>query len=131
MQEVRGIETFRREGQGEGAARLAADEAAESDPCCQRVRNGDVLPGQIDSSDLTAVFMGEIPGRPAQPAADIQKPHSAVDAELAGEFHRRRPPPDVKLIHRGEVGQCKAVHILARGRERIQNRLLQRTVRIV
>lgn len=75
--------------------------------------------------------MGEIAGSRAQPAADIQKAHSAVDAELAGEFDGRRPPPDVKLIHRGEVAGQKMVHILARCRERIPYRLIERPVRIV
>jgi hypothetical protein len=77
------------------------------------------------------MFVRKVASRSSQPATDIEQPHSRPHTELFRECHCRLPAADVKLINRGKILLRKAVHILARRRERVQYRFRERPVRVV
>ena len=80
---------------------------------------------------MAAVLVREIARGPAQPATDVEQPHSAANAELRGKRDRRLPAADVEFVDGGEVGGGEMVHVLARGRKRFQYRAPQRSMGVV
>ena len=75
--------------------------------------------------------MRELARRPAEARADVQEVHAAGDAEFAGEVDGGLPAADVKLVDRRQIVRLEPVEILARRSEAVEDRALQRTVRVV
>ena len=131
VEHVGAVEGAGRERQIQGAALPIGDAVREADAGRQGFGDADVFGGEVDAGHPAAVFGREVPRCPAQPGADVEEVQAGADAEPGGKIDRRLPAADMELVDRSQIGRREPVGVLARPRQRVEDRSLQRSVRVV
>ncbi len=99
--------------------------ALKADPAGEVAGDLDIFRGQIDARDDAAICGGQMPGRSAQAAADIEPAHARLEPELGEQRRRRLAAPEVEFVDGRQIRRRQPVGILAGGDQGLADRLRQ------
>ena len=125
MQKGSAVETCIGEGQVERAALAEIGLPIQADPAGEVAGDLDIFRGQIDARDDAAIGGGQMPGRAAQAAADIEPARSGLECKLGEERRRRLAAADMEFIDRRQIRGRQPVRVLAGGDQSLADRLRQ------
>lgn len=103
----------------------------EADQRRKLPRSLDEFRRQIDSGDMRALRVRDVPRRPADAAADIERERSRLDRQLREKIVGRPPPAGVKLVHRSEVVGRRRIGVDVQRPQRVEDMPHQRSGGVV